>query len=1071
MRYRIGNCPFPEGNSFDAGVHLHSPTNATRRFSVRLRTQIAFTAIFVWGILLGSAAIAQQPSTDSDLALYKTAIELIDKEKYGPAQTKLAEFIKRATPVYDQDNRNDRLAEARFYHAYAAFNLLHGNAQSLFEGFIADYPSHPRVDESRFFIGKLHFMRRDYDRVLPALKPIDSGRLKRDQVVQTRFMMGYCYYKKGQNREAMNMFRQIRNADGTYGEMGAYYYALISYNNGSYNEAYTAFSRIPEGSDYAKNLDVYKASCLLKLERYDELDALGEQLLSKKRTNNEVWFILGNAAFDQGKYDKTITYFEKFEKGRGSRLNREGQYRLGYSYYQKGNFGEASNRFEDCLQKDDAISQNAYYYLGHCFLKKDNYESARTAFAKAADLKFSPDIRREAMYLHAKVAYQTRYFEQAMSALQEFVSEFPDSEYQSEATSLIGECLLYTNNFKEAIAYLEEEDGLKSTRSRAAYQRACYNHALLMYEQGLYDDAIDYFKKSFNQDQDKQITIDSYFWYAESIFRTEAYSAAIPAYNAYLRQPYAAKHRYYPLAHYGKGWSSLRQKNYDQAGKDFEKFIGLANKEKDTELYVDALLRAGDCEFALKNYNGALLYYKQVRDFNNMHVDYALYQIGLLYFRKTNYKKAAEAHVRLAANYRKSEFRDDALITAGETYLTWLDDWGNCAKYCRILVRDHKDSPFVPGALTRLAISEYRSGNSTLAVKYYKQVVNDHCESSENVSVAMSGLADMLSATEYDKVESQYRKNCKNSGSGGNSQMENLAIEVADQRFFEDNFGSAKEKYSNYIADYPRGANINRAHYFRGQCQEKLGNAEAALQDYALVYDSPKGNEYTVKSLKAAADLLYNQGNNLAAMELYTAMEERSDKLGDRLGAQFGKAQIHLANADFQAAKTELLSIYSDPNTTDYSRTKARVQIGVCEYNLGNLDDAFRIFTEIEEAHENVFGAESQHYITQILYDRGEYEQSRIAALALRDNYPGYNYWKARAYLVMAEDYLALGDTFQATKGTLESLANQDMFDDVRKAAEERLAEIEALRNAQDRREAPVDEPEDVDEMIEEENQ
>lgn len=1023
MRNRIGNDMFPVGK----GV------------------------LFIIIMLVATRGLAQQPSENDLLAIYKDAIELIDKEKYGAAQTKLEEYMQLSASSYDPSHRNNLQAEARYYHAFAAFNLLHSDAQSLFEKFIFEHPTHPKVDESRFYIGKLYFMRRDYDEVLPHLKKIDHSKLKREQVVQSRFMQGYCYYEQGKNREAMNMFRQIQSDKSSYGQQASYYFAMMSYDNGDYNEAYNAFNKIDPNNEFAKGLEVYKASCLLKLKRYDELDALGESLTKNTRgrgSNNQVWFILGNAAFDRGKYAKTVEYFEKFESARGGVLNRSGQYRMGYSFYQIKDFAQARQRFERCLKPEDEIAQNAYYYLGNCFLKIEKFENARTAFAKAAEMDFNQEIREEALFLNSKVSFQTRYYEDALTSLQKFLKDYPGSDHREEGTSLIGEILVYSSNFKDAIEYLETEDGLRTPRSRKAYQRACFSYGVQLFEQEMYDESVDYFKKALNQNQDQATTMNAYFWNAEAHYRMGEYSSAIPAYQAFIRQPYAAKHKNYALAHYGIAWSQLRQKKYDPAGKSFEKYIGLADRKQDSELYVDALLRAGDCEFALKNYAGALRYYKQVKDFNTMHVDYALYQIGLLYFRKSDYKKAAETHVQLAANYRKSEYRDDALITASETYLTWLNDTRNCAKYCRILIRDHKDSPFVPSALSRLAISEERSGNKELAVKYYKQVVYDYCNSTSNVTVALGGLSNLLRPSEYDQVENQYREKCPNSGGGGNAEMENLAIEVADMRFFEDNFASARDKYSNYISDYPRGKYDYHAHFFRGESNVALKDYDRALEDYEYVYSATVANEYTVKSLKAAADLLYEQEKYMAAMELYTAMEEKSDKLSDRLGAQFGKAQTHLANEDYQAAKTELLAIYSDPNTTDYSRTKARVQIAACEYFLGAVDDAFRIFSEIEKDHENVFGAESQYYLVRILYDRGEYEQSKIAAFYLKDQYTSYNYWKARAYLILAEDYVQLGDTFQATKGTLESLANQDAFEDVRKQAKERLEELEAARES-----------------------
>lgn len=1017
-------------------------------------------------------AAAQQPGYEN-LSTYKEAVELFDKGKYTGAKEKFKHFIARNQRSAYPPDQNNLVAEAQFYRAVCAFNLLNDNAVAMLEEFIQTHPEHTRQNEAWFYIGKMHYIRKDYEEAVEPLRKIESGNLSREQVVEARFMLGYGYYRQGRMREAMSKFRQIQNSPGQYGEMGAYYLAVIAYQNENYDEAYTALGRVDPEAKYAKNLELMKASCLLALKRYDELDVLGKDLMeNSKRAGAETWFILGNAAYDRDKYADCISYFDKFEGMRGS-LNREGQYRMGYSYYRTGDFKNAMDRLDKSLQPEDGVAQNAYYYLGHSFLKVEKYENARTAFNKASALDFDKELSGEALFQYAKASFETRYFEDALAALQTFTKDFPSSPYTEEANSLIGEILLYTSNYKEAIEYLENA-GLRNPRAQMAYQRACYYYALSMYDKRKFDIAAEYFKKSFNQRQDSEITLSSYYWFAESQFRLHAYSDAASAYRNFTSQPYASKHPNYALAWYGIAWSQLKQKQYDQAGKNFEKFIGLADRARNKEEYVDAVLRAGDCEFAGKNFNGALKYYRQVRDFNNMHVDYALYQIGQCYFRLENYGQAADSWVTLAAKYRKSEFRDDALIQASETYLTWLDDWQNCAKYCKVLLRDHEDSKFVPGALTRLGISEAKSNNKSAAINYFKQVAYDHCYDASARNTALQALSDLLPGRDYDQVEAKSRENCPfNQDEGGSEESEALAISIADQRFvFDEDYASAADRYANYLKDYPKGKSREHAHYFLGQSYEKLQEPDKALDQYEAVYGSTKPNEYTLKALNAAADIQFTKGNNLAAMELYSAMEEKSDKLEDRLGAQFGKAKIHLANEDYNAARKELMLIYNDANTTDYSRTKARVQIAVCEYFLGETDKAFATFTEIETEFKNVFGAESQYYIIRILYDRGEYEQSRIAAIYLKDKYPGYNFWKAKAFLILAEDYLALGDTFQAVEGTLASLIAQNAFPEIRDQAEARAKEIEDLRKANRNREVPNEEGNgnDIDELIEEDN-
>ncbi len=1003
--------------------------------------------MFLFG--LGNAYFAQQPAYHETLGIYKDATELFDKAKYGAAAEKFGLFIERSRNTSYPHGQLDLVAESRFNQGVCAFNLLNANCSGLFEAFIAQYPNHPRVNEALFYIGKMHYMRKEYKESIPRFEEIESGNLTKAQITETRFMLGYAYVKEDRDKDAMNKFRQIRLAEGVWGEMGAYFFAVLAYKDGQYAEAYDAFSRVKPDPKFA-DLDVLKASCLLKLQRYEELDALGETLLKDhERASGEVFFILGNAAYDRSKFGDCLSYLEKAEEKRVA-MNRVAQYRMAYCYYRRGDFAKSQTRFEKVTTEEDTIAQNAYYYLGHCFLKSDKIENARTAFKKASELKFDNELAGEALYQYSKACFETHFFDEAQTALESYIKNYPNSEYADEAKGLIGEILLFASNYKDAIDYLEQNGGMRNTRSRVAYQRACYLYGSSMFEKHKYDVAADHFKKALNTNEDSKLTMLSYFWYAESLFRQQAYNESASAFKTFLAQPTAPRHPMFAMAHYGYGWCRLKQKNFEEAGKSFEKFIGLADRDKNREEYVDALLRAGDCEFALKSLAGALRYYQQVRDFNGKDMDYALYQIGLVYIRQADYKRGAEAMVNLAINHQKSVYRESALITAAETYLSWLDDPGNAGKNALIITKDHADSKFMPRALIVLAIAEGKAGNKQKATYWFQLVANEHCYDESARTTALTNLAELLSPADYDAAELQSRTKCplQNTDSEGN-RTEDLVIEIADQRFFDENYPSSGERYTQYLKDFPHGKYLFQAHYYRGQGYEKTGRKDEALVDYEFVYKSAVPSDFTVKSLKAAADIQMAKGNKLAAMELYNAMQDKSTRVEDRLAAQFGKADVDMANADYHAAKTELLAVFNDANTTDYSRTKAHLKIAVCDYFLGANEEAMKVFVDVEDKNKNTFGAESQYYMSRILFDKKEFEKSKEMALAFNEKYKTYNYWKAKAFLVLAEDYMGMNDSFQA-KGTLESIVTKlkptNEYPDILREAEKRLDEINAMQ-------------------------
>jgi hypothetical protein len=80
--------------------------------------------------------------------------------------------------------------------------------------------------------------------------------------------------------------------------------------------------------------------------------------------------------------------------------------------------------------------------------------------------------------------------------------------------------------------------------------------------------------------------------------------------------------------------------------------------------------------------------------------------------------------------------------------------------------------------------------------------------------------------------------------------------------------------------------------------------------------------------------------------------------------------------------------------------------------------------------------------ITRILYDLGRYPETKEAGIYMKSEYPTFNYWKAKAFLFVAEANYKLGEVFQA-KGVLESLIAEASFPDIQQAAAKRLEEIQ----------------------------
>ena len=70
--------------------------------------------------------------------LYRTGLELLEKSQFGAARESFQQFVISAK------KGELKTAEAEYYLAFCALNLMHADAEKLFSDFIAEHPSHPK---------------------------------------------------------------------------------------------------------------------------------------------------------------------------------------------------------------------------------------------------------------------------------------------------------------------------------------------------------------------------------------------------------------------------------------------------------------------------------------------------------------------------------------------------------------------------------------------------------------------------------------------------------------------------------------------------------------------------------------------------------------------------------------------------------------------------------------------------------------------------------------------------------------------------------------------------------------
>lgn len=1002
---------------------------------------------------------AQLPAYYDYLNLYEETVELFEKGKYGAAKTKADQLLTAEADLRAGPNANDLHAHVRFIQAVSALKLDRTSAVDLLNQYVRDYRTHTRAPLAMAYLGDYYFSRRDYRDAIEAYEEAyNSNSLPNKQFNETGYRLAYSYYQSGNIDKALEIFDRISliSQDNPYQEDARYYVAVLLYEQGRFEEAKIALERLQDSDKYGRETRIYLANTLLALRDFDELYVLAEELISGPRIREDeaqIYYVVANASFERDDYPRTTEYFQLFDQNRG-KMGRTDYFRYGYAHYQMNQFQEAIPVFQKALgtRTYDSLTQVASYYLGFCYLKTGNVPDSRIAFQKAAqgERLGNPEIAKDALYQYGKVSFATENYSDALDAFTTLTQRYPRESFTSEVQGLIGETYLKTRNYAKAIAYFESVPRT-TNRARKAYQIVCYFYGIELFERADYRQAESYFRKALDNSFDADLTLSAMYWLGESQFRQDNHEGSANTFKTYLNSRSVSSNEYYVRGFYGLAWARFKMKQYSQAFTNFDTYITRADNDEPVSLRADAYLRAGDCQFLLKNYTKANDYYARVIRFN-AYGDYAAYQLAEGYYRMSNYDKSVETFDKMISNFTKSEFRDDALDRISEIYVEWIKNYNQTLRYGQALVTEYPRSPLAPRTYNRMARAAFELGRQDQAIQYLKTVVTSYGNDRKEAQIALDNLSSLLSEREFDRLLRDYR----NQNPDVNSDLASLVFNTGRDRFFAGNYTSAADQFSSYISDYRNGPDYFEALVFRARCYRELGQMDRALSDYQRVYSSNSSTPFATVALQEAGEIEYEMGNYAQSLSLYQQLESLASKTQNRVIAWFGIAKNQKELRRYGEAQDVLLLIAENTEVEVYSRTEALVEIGRCKYLDGDLTGALQAFSTVENEFKNVFGAESQAMKAQILLDQGlklkargqaaqaeaKFEEVKDATRYMANNYPTFNYWKARTFLTVAEAYYHLGKVFQA-KGTLESLIKLNEFPDIQQAASARLAEIE----------------------------
>lgn len=547
--------------------------------------------------------------------------------------------------------------------------------------------------EDMLYLGSAYLGIKNYPKAIECLKQATSYS---DIIGQEAYMqLGIASEKQGNNSDALLAFQAASkmNYSKDLSEKSLYNYAILLYRSslGVFDQSISVFQQFLEqypNSKYSDNINEAFASTLLSTKNYPAaLSAINKIKSPDKKifeAKQMILLQLGIQNYINGATNDAIQRFnETIALGSYNiKARNQAYFWRGESFYKLANYTASARDYEAFISQASSDEDNyniARYDLGYTYFKLNQYSKANTAFLSYVDLEnnkllssYSDALNRigdgylfarnysEANRYYGRAANQNpqnadysefqkafvlglqRDYNGKISALDQLMAKYPQSQYYDDALYEKSRALAMLDRENEAIPVLEKL--LSNYPGSLLAQKGGVQLGQMYYNTNQPQKAIQAYKnvvKDYPETEEAHIAvqsmegiykdindIDSYASYvnslgtgmrisssrqdsltylaAENIYLKGQKNQAQESFNKYLQT--FPKGYYSGDAHYYLGVISFEKKDNINALNEFRQTIEGGN----SRFTEEALSAAADIEFDNKNYTVAYQYYNRL---------------------------------------------------------------------------------------------------------------------------------------------------------------------------------------------------------------------------------------------------------------------------------------------------------------------------------------------------------------------------------------------------------------------------------------------------------------------------
>ncbi len=993
-----------------------------------MREKLASVMMVSLMSLAGQSYAAAIGSADDFETHFRNGVELFEKGNYSDAYHEMTVATKTIG--------NDKFAEheTEYYKAVSS-SYMNDNTAPL-EQYLERYSASIYSDKVKYRLAGMLFERGRHDEAAQLYRQVRVSHLDVN-MDEYYFNIGYCSFMEGDYDTARAYFDNVDTA-GEYGPSISYYFGYMDYMNKNYPSAKKYFGSLAQDASYGEVVLFY----LLQIEflegNYDYVVnnyaqvmrvAVGERLAEVVRMVSEAWFA-------KEAWENVCDFMTRYVS-MGGIMAREENYMAGYAHYMLDEYAEAERYLSKACGPDDALSQNASYHLGDCYLKLGDTERAMQSFSIASTSGFDDTIKEDALFNYGKMQYASGggYFDEAINVLNRYLTLYPSSLRKAEAEEYLIAAYYNSKNYNAAYdaikRYPDPDNNMKS-----ALQKIAYFRGLEAFNDGDYSAAQNYLNESAQYKYSAKYTALATFWIGETYYRQGDYKSASAKYEEYVRNSPASEveHTY---AYYNAAYAYYNDNNLSKAQNWFDRFI---EQHTDNDRFrADAYNRMGDIAAAGRSFWKAIEYYDGALNSSVNEGYYAAYRRAVMLGLVDRVPRKIESLNEIISQGR-GDYVDDAMYELGRTYMV-QEQFSQAATTLEKYVTRYPSSKQYLTALSNLGLIYRNLNDNTRALKYYGMIV-DRAYSTAESKNALNEIRNIY--VDENKVD-EYFKYARSKGletDMGVMQRDSLEFAAAQRLFMNGDRTQAAEAFGKYITNYPKGAYVAQSYYYGSECAISSGDRNGAVDLLTRLSDLSY-NDFTERGLERLIDLTseLHDYQNAAEASKKLSVVSRNTATRQRALAKYVEMSVAMGdNERIIAAADEVLGHADVDATVERKALYAKARALSAK---DNNTAAQEIYERLGKDVTSEEGAEATYRMIENAYTTGDSKRAEELIYDFADKNSPHTYWLGKAFITLGDIYSDMGDAFQA-RATYQSIVDgySNADDGITAEAQERIRNL-----------------------------